>query len=204
MICFFLHLRCSAVWGLPAFSLDQTHSIKTLFISLRAKRGSHSTLLRVHEEVNTLPRWGWIEQSDAHIIQATVQTDWQLLGKTSHVSAWDRGRARERERQRQKRKGLSVVAVMLSETLPQCYVPLLCISHCWRPSLSGQSSVSSETSDSLLECPRGNSSPRQGAMDGRTHSSSTAIPSPCLQAKSIQRDCTIWLVTCPASEKKCK
>lgn len=102
MICFFLHLRCSAVWGLPAFSLDQTHSIKTLFISLRAKRGSHSTLLRVHEEVNTLPRWGWIEQSDAHIIQATVQTDWQLLGKTSHVSAWDRGRARERETETEK------------------------------------------------------------------------------------------------------
>lgn len=89
--------------GLPAFSLDQTHSIKTLFILLRAKRGSHSTLLRAHEEVNTLPRRGWIEQSDAHIIQATVQTDWQLLGKTSYVSAWDRGRARERDRDRKGR-----------------------------------------------------------------------------------------------------
>lgn len=152
------------------FSLDEAHSIKKLFILLGAKRGSHSTLLRVHGEANRLPRWGWIEQSDAHITQTTVQTDWQLLGTTSHVSAWDWERDRDR-----KGRDLLVAAVMLSETLPQCCVLLLCISHCWRPSLSGRSSVSPETSASLLECPRGNSSPRQGAMDGQRPSPSTVI-----------------------------
>lgn len=79
---------------------------------------------------------------------------------------------------------MSAAALMLSEASPWSSVLLLCISHCWRPSLSGQSSVSSETSASLLECPRENSSPGQGAMDGRRSSSITA-PSPFLTIKAV-------------------
>lgn len=41
----------------------------------------------VHEAVNSFSRVGSIEQSDAHIVQSTVQTDRQLLGKMSYVSA---------------------------------------------------------------------------------------------------------------------
>lgn len=73
---------------------------------------------------------------------------------------------------------------MLSEASSRSCVLPLCISHCWRPSLSGQSSVSSETSASLLECPRENSSPGQGAMDVRRSSSITA-PSPFLTIKAV-------------------
>lgn len=75
---------------------------------------------------------------------------------------------------------------MRSETSPRSCVPPLCIGHCRRPSLSGQSGVSSETSASLLECPRENSSPGQGAMDGRRPSPITA-PSPFLQLKAVCR-----------------
>lgn len=163
-------------------------------MSLEGKK--KSTLLREHEAVNTLPWWVWIEQSDAHMIQATVQTKWQLLGKASTISARDRGRERDGG---SKGGELSAAAVMLSETLPRCCVPPLCISHCWRPSLSGQSGVSSETSASPLECPRGNSSPRQGAMDGRTVWSSAVVPPPLLEAKAIIE---MWMVTCPPSKKR--
>lgn len=79
---------------------------------------------------------------------------------------------------------MSAAALMLSETSPRSCVLPLCISHCWEPSLSGQSGVSSETSASLLECPRENSSPGQGAMDGCRPSSITA-PSPFLKLKAI-------------------
>lgn len=125
-------------------------------------RGSHGALLRAHQEVNHLPQWGWIEQSDAHITQTTVQTGRQLLGKTSYVSEWDWGRDRDG-----KGRNLLVVAVMLSETLPQCCVLLLCISHCWRPSLSAQSSVSSETSDLSVGMPERKFRPEAGS-DGWT------------------------------------
>lgn len=92
---------------------------------------------------------------------------------------------------------------MLSETSPRSCVLPLCISHCWRPSLSGQSGVSSETSASMLECPRENSSPGQGAMDGRRPSSITA-PSPFLKLKAVclvsffvkyYRSISRWMVT---------
>lgn len=73
---------------------------------------------------------------------------------------------------------------MLSETSPRSCVLPLCISHCWRPNLSGQSGVSSETSASLLECPRENSSPSREATDGRRPSSITA-PSPSLKLKAL-------------------
>lgn len=79
---------------------------------------------------------------------------------------------------------MSAAALMLSEASPRSCVLPLCISHCWRPSLSGQSSVSSETSASLLECPRENSRPGQGAVDGRRPSSMTA-PSPFLTIKAV-------------------
>lgn len=92
--------------------------------------------------------------------------------------------AETEERQREKRRGLSAAALMLSETSPRSCVLPLCISHCWRPSLSGQSGVSSETSASLLECSRENSRPGQGAMDGHRPSSITA-PSPVLKLKAV-------------------
>lgn len=79
---------------------------------------------------------------------------------------------------------MSAAALMLSETSPRSCVLPLCISHCWRPSLSGQSSVSSETSVSLLECPRGNPSPGQGARDVQRPSSIT-LPSPFLKFKAV-------------------
>lgn len=44
-----------------------------------------------------MPAWGWIEQSDAHIIQNTEQTDWQLLGPSSYESPWKRGSGRGRK-----------------------------------------------------------------------------------------------------------
>lgn len=98
-----------------------------------------------------MPAWGWIEQSDAHIIQNTEQTDWQLLGPSSYESPW------KRQRERQKRKDCWWL-----RWCSQCCVLLLCMSHCWRPSLSGQSRVSPETPASLLECPGGNSAPGGG------------------------------------------
>lgn len=84
---------------------------------------------------------------------------------------------------------------MLSETSPRSCVLPLCISHCWRPSLSGQSSVSSETSASLLECPRENSSPGQGAMDGHRPSSITA-PWPFLKLKAVCLVCLGFFLFC--------
>lgn len=74
-----------------------------------------------------------------------------------------------------------MAALMLSEPSPRSCVLPLCISHCWRPSLSGQSGVSSETSASLLECPRGKPSPGQGAKDVARPSSMTP-PSPSLKS----------------------
>lgn len=61
---------------------------------------------------------------------------------------------KERQRERQKRKDCWWL-----RWCSQCCVLLLCMSHCWRPSLSGQSRVSPETPASLLECPGGNSAP---------------------------------------------
>lgn len=176
--------RRTAVCGLPAW---RDMKLKpTSYGSGQPK--DHTILCSVHEEVNTLLTLSWIEQSEAHIIQNTVQTDWQLLGrKVLRVSL--RGRATDTEAEKE---GLSTMVVMLSETLPQCCVLLLCISHCWRPSLSGQSSVSTETSASQLECPKGNSNPKAGS-DGWMN---TVIPSLCLQDRRVQGNTnilkTVW------------
>lgn len=152
-------------------------------------QGDHSTLLRTWSKHFARAGLNWAIRCSYHSEHSAnrLTASWQNV---SHVSLRERERVCERERHRDRKGGIVVVAVMLSETLPQCCVLLLCISHCWRPSLSGQSSVSPETSASLLECPRGNSTPRQGAMDGRTPSTSTLIPSPGLRVRTVQSDLT--------------
>lgn len=81
-----------------------TEDVREIKPSLHRSRQEEDpiTLCYLHYEVNTLPQWGWIEQSDVCIIQSTEQTDWQLPGPTSYTSAWKRRRAQKGERQRQK------------------------------------------------------------------------------------------------------
>ena len=203
--------RCSAVCGLRAFSLEKWWHLKTLVILLRVKKKKEDliVLCYVHEVVNSFSRTGldWAircSYRSGHSANRPTAS-WQNV---SNVSLRERERERdgegererERERGREKEKeGLSAVAVMLSETLPRCCVLLLCISHCWRPSLSGRSSVSSETSASPLECPRGNSTPEAGS-DGWTDT--PGLPLWYLQVGTLRKDCaSVWRVTCPASRR---
>lgn len=92
MFCFFsLSEMFGGVWA-PCFLFRQVMNLKNpchIAPSERKKKKKEDLIVPcyVHEAVNSFSRVGSIEQSDAHIVQSTVQTDRQLLGKMSYVSA---------------------------------------------------------------------------------------------------------------------
>lgn len=162
-------LRCSAVCGLFLF-FRQNIKLKPSSYGSGASGGPHSTHKGTRRSKQfARARLNWAIRHSYHSEHSAnrLTASWPNI---EHVSLRDRERHTETEKE-----GLLVVAVMLSKSLPQCCVLLLCISHCFRPSLSRESSVSPETPASLLECPGGNSTPRRAAVDGHTPSPSTLI-----------------------------